>query len=117
VVARANQLEKSIAAGRRTLEQDLKRPVAEFNLWIDSTGLGPKPGRHGCLQAGIILCAELDQETARAFLDGASGDLDALILDRPQLAARAEEAKSRLKRAREAIRANNLGGVKIVDHP
>jgi HEAT repeat protein len=99
---RANELEKSITASRRALELNPKQPMAEFNLGLALLASGQSPEDIDAYSRGMVLCADLDQETALATLDGASGDLDALILERPQLTARAEESKSRLKRAREA---------------
>jgi HEAT repeat protein len=99
---RTNELGKSVAAGRSTLELDPKRPMAEFNLGLALLASGQSPEDIDAYNRGIFLCAELDQETAMVNLDGASGDLDALILERPQLTAGAEEARTQLKRAREA---------------
>ena len=99
---RTNELEKSVAADRRALELDPKLPMAEFNLGLALLASGQSAEATDAYNRGIVLCAELDQQTALANLDGAWRDLDATVLERPQFAARAEEAKSRLEEAREA---------------
>jgi len=98
----ANELEKSISASRSALELNPKLATGEFNLGLALLASGRSPEDMDAYNRGSLLCAELDRETALESLDSASQDLDHLILERPQLTARAEGAKTRLRQARKA---------------
>ena len=99
---RANALEKSVAASRRSLELNPKATMAAFNLGLALLASGQGLEAMDAYDRGIALCAESNKENALVTFDGALGDLEELIAERPEAVGRAEEAKTRLQHAREA---------------
>jgi len=82
---KAGQYEEGITASHRALELDSHQPTFAFNLGLMLLASGQPGEAVNAYQQGISLCAGLDVGTARAYLDGALGDLDELTTSRPEL--------------------------------
>jgi HEAT repeat protein len=99
---KSGQHNEGITAAQNALNLDPNQPKAAFNLGLLLTASERPDEAAGAYQQALALCGNLDAETARAYLNGVIGNLDALAASRPELASAINEQKEPLvKAARE----------------